>query len=88
MIPSVRPRPRPKPSRGLGLPGLAARASTFGSLSPQKPGLSHGFQAEPSPHITTCVLLAQLPDGLVGIRELSESALCSIFHSDMGYYVI
>jgi len=49
---SVRPRPRPKPSRGLGLPGLVARAPTFGSLSPQKPGLSHGFQAEPSPHIT------------------------------------
>ena len=44
--------------RSHGLPGLTVRAPTFGSLSPQKPGLSHGFQAEPSPHITTSTITA------------------------------
>ena len=50
---TVRPWPRPEPSRGLGLPWLTARAPISESLSPQKPGPSRGFQAEPSPHITT-----------------------------------
>ena len=37
---------------GLGLRRPAAQAWISASLSPQKPGLSRGFQAEPGPHTT------------------------------------